>query len=180
MARRYGAEVVWFPFDLHPEYPPEGIARAVLYARYGGDAHVAKLAETFARAGLPPYNPPPEVVPNTRDALRLTELARELGLHGAFHDRLMDAYWSEACDIGDHDELRRLAGETGLDPAEVEDVLAGDRFLGDVLASTRDAQSIGINGIPGFLLDRRLVLTGAYPLEVFDQAFAQLGIEPAA
>jgi predicted DsbA family dithiol-disulfide isomerase len=35
-------------------------------------------------------------------------------------------------------------------------------------------QSIGINAIPAFLLDRRLIVLGAQPLETFQHAFAQL------
>jgi predicted DsbA family dithiol-disulfide isomerase len=88
----------------------------------------------------------------------------------------MDAYWAEGVDIGDPGELRRLAAEAGLPAAEVERTLADpDAFLERVLDSTRQAQSIGINGIPGFLLDRRLLVLGAHPREVFRQAFAQLG-----
>jgi len=116
-----------------------------------------------------------DVVPNTRLALRLTELAREHGLHEPFHDRLMQAYWEERVDIGDADELRRLAAEVGLAPDDVEQTIAdGDAYLDLVLGSTRQAQSIGVNGIPAFLLDRRLLVLGAQPLEVFEQAFAQL------
>jgi predicted DsbA family dithiol-disulfide isomerase len=88
----------------------------------------------------------------------------------------MDAYWSEATDIGDADELRRLAAEVGLDTDDVERVLAdASAYLDVVEASTREAQSIGINAIPAFLLDRRLIVLGAQPLEVFEQAFAELG-----
>lgn len=163
-AERFGAEVTWFPFDLHPEYPPEGKPRDPGWRARG--------EELFAGHGLV-YNPPP-VAPNTRTALRLTELAREQGFHAAFHDRLMEAYWTAAADIGDHDILRRLAVEVGLHAAEVEDTLASDRFLDIVLASTRQAQQIGISGIPGFLLDERLLVLGAQPREVFEQAFAQL------
>ena len=116
-----------------------------------------------------------DTVPNTKLALRLTELARERGLHAAFHDRLMDAYWSEATNLGDPDELRRLAGDVGLDAAEVERVIADpSAFLDVVEGSTRQAQSIGINAIPAFLLDRRLIVLGAQPVEVFRQAFDQL------
>ena len=50
-------------------------------------------------------------------ALRVTELARERGLHAAVHDRLMDAYWAEGRNIGDPAELRSLAVEAGLDGA---------------------------------------------------------------
>jgi predicted DsbA family dithiol-disulfide isomerase len=85
----------------------------------------------------------------------------------------MDAYWSEATDIGDPDELRRLAAEVGLGPDDVERVIADpSAFLDVVEASTRQAQSIGINAIPAFLLDRRLIVLGAQPLEVFRNAFA--------
>ena len=52
------------------------------------------MARRFEAAGLE-YNPNPEVVPNTMDALRLTELARDLGRHGDIHDRVMDAYWRD-------------------------------------------------------------------------------------
>ncbi len=132
------------------------------------------MRDRFAGAGLA-YAPPPEIVPNTRTALRLTELARDRELHEPFHDRLMDAYWAESVDIGDAGELRRLAAEVGLDAGEVEDAIAdGDAFLQRVLDSTRQAQSIGITGIPAFLLDRRLLVLGAQPREAFEQAFAQI------
>jgi predicted DsbA family dithiol-disulfide isomerase len=122
---------------------------------------------------------PAERISNTRDALRLSELARDRGLHDPFHDRLMDAFWAEGRDLSDHDVLRGLAAGVGLDAAEVEDVLASDAYLERVLASTREAQSIGINGIPAFLLDGRLLVLGAHPPETFERAFEQLGVAPA-
>lgn len=131
------------------------------------------LRELFASRGLD-YNPHPELVPSSLAALRLGELARDRGLHDAFHDRVMDAYWAEARDIGDADELRALAAEIGLPGDDVEEVLAGDRYADRVRASTEQAASIGIGGVPGFLLDRRLLVVGAHPEPVFEQAFARL------
>src|SRR4051794_2707914 len=113
MRRRFGAQVTWLPFDLHPEYPPGGLPRQQLLNRYG-PGMTGQVGDMFERAGLT-YNPNPEVVPNTRLALRLTELARDRGLHDSVHDRLMDAYWEEARDIGDPVTLRELAAEAGLD-----------------------------------------------------------------
>jgi predicted DsbA family dithiol-disulfide isomerase len=168
--------VTWLPFDLHPEYPPEGIPREQLHARYGSSFH-DRLKERFGAEGLA-YDPPPEVVPNTMRALRVTELARERGLHGAVHDRLMDAYWAEGRNIGDPQELRSLAMEGGLDGAEVDDVLAGDAYRDRVSALTQQAVSIGITGVPGFLLERRLLVLGAQPREVFERAFEQLSATP--
>jgi predicted DsbA family dithiol-disulfide isomerase len=172
--REFDAATVWLPFDLHPEYPPEGIPLVELHRRYGiGVGDRDPLIDRFALAGLE-YNRP-EIVPNTRLALRLTELARERGLQERFHDRLMDAYWAEATDIGDPDELRRLAAEAGLDGADVERVIDDPAaYLDTVEASTTSAVSIGINAIPGFLLDERLIVLGAQPLEVFRRAFDEL------
>ena len=120
------------------------------------------------------YNPNPDVVPNSMRALRLTELARDLGRHGSAHDRLMDAYWSEAQDIGDTDVLRRLALEVGLPAEDVDEVLVGERYRERVEASTRQAASIGATAVPAFLLDRRLLVLGAQSEELFEQAFARL------
>ena len=170
--------MTWLPFDLHPEYPPGGIPREELNARYGA-SHQDWMRKRFADEGLV-YNPPPDVVPNTMSALRVTELARERGLHQAVHDRLMDAYWSEAQNIGDEDVTRDLAVEAGLDGADVDEVLAGDQFRDRVQGLTGQAVSIGITGVPGFLLDRRLLVLGAQPRQVFEQAFAQVGVKEEA
>ena len=163
--------MTWLPFDLHPEYPPQGIPKAELKRRYGQGVDDF-LAGRFAEAGLP--FAPAERVPNSRAALRLTELARDEGLHEPFHDRLMDAYWAEARDLGDPEVLRELAAVAGLPAARVEQVLAGDDYLDRVEALTQQAASLGVSGIPAFLLDRRLLVLGAQPREVFERAVAQL------
>ncbi len=90
------------------------------------------------------------------------------------HDRLMDAYWAEAQNIGDADVLRTLAGDAGLPADEVDDVLGSDRYRDRVVDSTRQAVSVGANAVPAFVLDQRLLVLGAQPEDVFEQAFAQL------
>jgi predicted DsbA family dithiol-disulfide isomerase len=170
MRDQHGAVLTWLPFDLHPEYPPEGIPRAQLHARYGeaGDRHVRAM---FEEAGLR-YNPHPEIVPNSGKALRLAELARDHDRHDEFHDRAMDAYWDDARNIGDEDELRTLAADVGLLADDVERVLAGDEYAERVEVSTQQAASLGISGIPAFLVDSRLLVLGAQPPDVFERALA--------
>ena len=84
----------------------------------------------------------------------------------------MDAYWKSGVDLTAHEELRRLAHD--LPPDEVERVLTTEAYRDRVHASTAEAQSIGINGIPAWLIDGRLLVPGAQPREVFRHAFAQL------
>ena len=133
----------------------------------------SQLRSFFRARGLE-YNPHPEVVPNSKRALRLTELARDLGRHEETHDRLMDAYWREAQDLGDPDVLRALAAELELPADEVEDVLAGDRYADRIAASTAHAVGLGANAVPAFLLARRLLVLGAQPEETFERAWEQL------
>jgi predicted DsbA family dithiol-disulfide isomerase len=164
--------VVWLPFDLHPEYPPEGLPRERLLARYG-PAMTERVRSFLGSRGLE-YNPNPDVVPNSMRALQLSELARDLGRHAAVHGRLMDAYWSEGQNVGDVDVLRRLASGLELPAADVEEVLRGERYRDRIADSTRQAVSIGANAVPAFLLDRRLLVLGAQPEELFEQAFERL------
>jgi predicted DsbA family dithiol-disulfide isomerase len=162
MAERFGARVEWLPFDLHPEYPPEGVPR--------GPERRERVAALFEPHGL--VANPPDVAPRSFDALRLTEHARAQELHAPFHDRLMDAYWAEGQNIGDQAVLEALAAEVGL--AGAAEVLAGDRYADDVRRATAQAHGLGIDGIPAFLLDRKLIVLGAHPRETFEQAFARL------
>ena len=172
MGRQLGAQVTWLPFDLHPEYPPEGLPRQQLLARYG-PGMTERVREFFAARGLD-YNPHPEIVPNSMRAQQLTELARDLGRHEAVHDRIMDAYWSEAQNIADPDVLRGLAAKLKLPAEDVEEVLTTDRYRDRIVDSTRQAVSVGANAVPAFVLDRRLLVLGAQPNETFEHAFAQL------
>jgi predicted DsbA family dithiol-disulfide isomerase len=164
--------VQWLPFDLHPEYPPEGIPRTELNSRYPADAR-ARVRAMVEAAGFT-YDPPPDVVPNSRNALQVTELARDRGLHEPVHSRLMHAYWSEGADIGAEQTLVELVGEAGLDREEARAALADGRYAERVQASTREANRHGINAIPAFVLGESLLVLGAQPEELFERAVEQI------
>jgi predicted DsbA family dithiol-disulfide isomerase len=126
------------------------------------------------------YGPSPKL-PNTLHALQVTELARDRDLHEPVHTRLMHAYWSEGADLGDDEVLLDLVAGVGLERSEVAETIAEGRYSERVTASTQEANRIGINAIPAFVLGRRLLVLGAQPEELFVQAVGQLrsGPEPA-
>ena len=138
---------------------------------------MANVKEQIEASGYV-YNPPPDVVPNSLKALELTELAREVGLHEEVHNRLMHAYWSEAANIADLDVLLGLCEEAGLDRNEAIEALTEKRFRERIHSATREANKIGITGVPAFVLDQRLLLVGAYPHDMFERAFEQLAQTP--
>jgi predicted DsbA family dithiol-disulfide isomerase len=69
--------------------------------------------------------------------------------------------------------LRALAAEAGVENPDA--AFEDDAYRQRVLDSTAQAHAIGVTGVPGFLLDRRLLVLGAQPHVVFEQAFARLG-----
>src|SRR4051794_34581776 len=102
LEREYGAEIEWLPFDLHPEYPPEGIAIEDLERQYGRELRSGQ-ARMFDEAGLP--HTTRTRLPRSHAALNVAELARERGVHTELHKRLMTAFWAEDRDISDPDVL---------------------------------------------------------------------------
>jgi len=90
----------------------------------------------------------------------------------------MRAYWEEGLDIGDPDVLHALAAELGL--ADAEASIDGDLHEELIARATAQAHAIGIAAIPAFLLDGRLIVLGAQPDRVFEQAFAQLALPDVA
>ena len=104
----------------------------------------------------------------------MTELARDVGLHDPVHTRLMHAYWSERKDLGDDETLLDLVAEVGLDRDQAATVIAEGRYADRIAASTQEANRVGIHAIPAFILGGRLVVMGAQPEELFEQAVAQL------
>jgi predicted DsbA family dithiol-disulfide isomerase len=172
LERRFGAKVDWLPFDLHPEYPPEGITRAELETRYPADAQ-ARVRAMIESAGFR-YNPPADVVPNSQKALQVTELARDRGLHEPVHSGLMHAYWTEGVDIGDEETLLDLAAGAGVDRVEAAAALEEGRYAERVQASTLAANRQGVHAIPAFVLEDRLLVLGAQPEALFERAVEQL------
>jgi predicted DsbA family dithiol-disulfide isomerase len=176
LERRFGAQIEWRPFDLHPEYPPEGIPRAELERRYG--AGLAKRhAAMFEEAGLP-HSEAIDKLPNSRRALMLAELARERGVFDVMHRRLFDAFWARGLDIGDERVLRAEGAAAGLDEGEIVDALQDPRYLERVVAETDAALGLGVGGVPAWVIDQRVLVPGAQPHDVFARVLERLGHSP--
>jgi predicted DsbA family dithiol-disulfide isomerase len=131
----------------------------------------------FEQAGLP-HAEPLEKVPNSRGALMLAELARDRGAFDELHPRLFDAYWAKGLDIGDERVLVQEGGAVGLEESEIVDVLRDGRYLGRIEAETQAAIELGAGGVPAWVIDRRLLVPGAQPRDVFARVLERMGHAP--
>jgi predicted DsbA family dithiol-disulfide isomerase len=114
---------------------------------------------------------------NTFDAHRLLHLALARGLQRPLKERLGRAYFTDGEPIGEHATLRRAAVDVGLDPAEVDEVLAGDAYAEDVRADIAAAHQMDVTGVPFFVVDGRLGLSGAQPPEVLGKVLERAWAE---
>jgi predicted DsbA family dithiol-disulfide isomerase len=171
--------VVYRSFQLDPARPKgETLKRRdMLMAKYrlSADQVAAmdvRMEQTAAAEGLE-YHLDDGVTGNTFDAHRLLHLAGERGLQDAVVERFFRAYFSERRSLFDDGSLTALAVEAGLDPSEVRDVLGSDRYGQAVSADAREAQTLGANGVPFFMIDRRFGVSGAQATEVFAQVLTR-------
>jgi predicted DsbA family dithiol-disulfide isomerase len=161
--------VRWRPFFLNPAMPPEGMDRATYVSRKfgGGASQVYRRIEESGRADgvVFAFDRMPRT-PNTLLVHRLILLAEEQGKEDALIRLLFRALFEEGRDVGRIDVLTEVAGQAGLDRAEVGTFLQGDRLAAEVHEAQAQAQRLGIRGVPVFIVDRQHAVSGAQPPEI--------------
>ncbi len=174
--------VRWRPFRLDPTIPPEGVARAdYLTAKFGSlealDESHRQLSARGQEEGIAYNFDRITRSPNTMDAHRLVRWAAAEGVQDDMVERLFAAYFSEGLDVGDPAVLADLAADVGLDGGAVAARLAGEEDREMIAAEIENAYRIGVSGVPCYIIDRRLAVTGAHPAEVLVQAIEQAVVE---
>ena len=111
--------------------------------------------------------------PNTFDAHRLIWLAGEQGVQDAVVEALFRAYFTDGRDLSDRATLAAVAVEGGLDAKEVNELLAGDRGAAEVRQWEQKGRRLGISGVPFFVINGKVALSGAQPPEMFRAAIEQ-------
>jgi predicted DsbA family dithiol-disulfide isomerase len=170
---RDDVDVTWHSFELDPSAPREREADLAthLAQKYGMSREEAvarqqQLVDLGRSEGIS-YRFDIARSGNTFDAHRLLHLAATHDRQGELKERLLRAYHVEGEPIGDPATLERLAVEVGLPPTEVREVLSGDRYAAEVREDERLAASFGAGGVPFFVVDRAIGLSGAQSTEVF-------------
>jgi predicted DsbA family dithiol-disulfide isomerase len=171
--------VVWRPFELNPDVPVEGVDRETFMAAKMPDqvrleeSHT-ELERQGVASGIRFRFDLISRVPNTRRSHLLIAHAARRGLQGAVKDRIMRAYFEEGCDIGDSDELVRLATEVGLRAAEARNALILRAGQDGVVAAERHAAVLGITGVPTYIFDGQYTISGAQEVGTLARVFDQV------
>jgi len=170
--------VTWRPFQLNPTMPLEGINRTTyLVAKFGSLEAFGRMEEQLLAAGKEEQIPfafeKIQRTPNTFAAHRLVWYAAQQGRQGKVVETLFRAYFLEGKNIGDLKMLAHVAGEAGLDHGEAESFLASEKGVFEVKAEEAVGRRLGIRGVPYFLLNGTVSISGAQPADIFVSAIGQ-------
>jgi predicted DsbA family dithiol-disulfide isomerase len=153
MKDEFGLELEWRGFQIHPEWPAEGIAADRVYGATDTDARRAAWGRIQAMAesiGL--TMKPPAVLTNSRLALEAAEFACDAGLGESFEERVYRAYFQEGANIGDTELIGDLGAQVGLDRAALSDALASGRYSLKLKNTALVANQRGVSGVPTFFI----------------------------
>ena len=178
LAGRERVRVRWHPFQLNPRHAQGGVSRKEYRtAKFGSWerslALDAQVAEAGRAEGIPFDYARVMRTPNTLDAHRLIGLADTEGIQDAVVEAVFRAYFVEGRDISQTTVLLDVVAEAGLDRKRAETFLNGDEGLAAIRAAEEQARRAGVQGVPYFLINGTLALSGAREPGAFLDAFRQ-------
>lgn len=173
-------EIEYKSFQLMPdaEYTP-GETYAETFAKMKGipeeraKGMFGQVTETAEQAGVE-INYETAKLTNTLDAHRVFQYAKEQGKGTEFFKALYDAHFTNGEVLNDADTLARLSESIGLDGAAVLDVVKSDQYNQDVNVDISQASSLGVQGVPFFLVNDKYSISGAQPVELFQEALEKI------
>ena len=170
-------ELHFQPFELNPGMPPEGAdAAQYLKAKYGmGDEQLAAARATIAARGAAlgfTFGERAHVW-NTFDAHRLLHWAglQSAAAQLAMKRALLKAYHGDSRNPASREVLLDAAAAAGLDAGEAAAVIDDTAcFADEVREAESEWQQAGIRSVPSVVIDRRFLVAGGQPPEVFEDA----------
>ena len=166
-------EIEWKSFLLSPEIktdPTKNIHQFLaehknvsLEEAKSMNDYVAGMA---AQAGLI-YDFDRAIPANSFNAHRFLHFAKQHGKQNKAEEKLFSAYFTEGKNIDDAQTLMLIAIELGLDANELAEAMNNGKFADNVIADIKEAQQIGVRGVPFFVLNRKYAVSGAQETDVF-------------
>ena len=165
--------VRWHTFQLNPEMAPEGIAREdyvrnkfgdradSIYERVAGVGKEVGIAFAFDRIARQPNT----VVPHSLIAVSEPGMAQD-----AMVEAFFKAYFLEGLDLTEASVLMDVAESAGMDRVVAEAHLQNAELHSQTIDSDKAAREMGITGVPFFIFNQQVGLSGAHESETLLEA----------
>lgn len=169
--------VTWHPFQLNPDMPAQGVSRADYLMRKfgeaGGGRNYDRVRAAGAEVGIDFAFDRIEHQPNTLAAHALIGMRAGDPTQGDLVEAIFTAYFIEGRNIGDRDTLVAIVAPFGLTAADVDRAFDDEATRAQTREADERARAIGVQGVPFFIFDRRLAVSGAQDPAVLAGAMQQ-------
>ncbi|SFN54204.1 DsbA family oxidoreductase [Proteiniclasticum ruminis] len=168
-------EVIHRSYELDPNSSRTESMNSVeaLAKKYGFTKEEAKNrmsgVEDMAKRENLPMNIFSAIGASTHDLHRLIYLAKETGKDSALLEAFYRAHFVDGIALNERDEVLKITENVGLKEEEVLEVLESDRYEENIAEDRAMASSLGITGVPFFVVDGKYGVSGAQPKTVFHQ-----------
>lgn len=166
----------WLPFQLNPDLPDQGISRqAYIDSKFGpGAKRTYDRVEGVGRSvGIPFAFDAIKVQPNTLAAHRLLAYGARNGREDETAEELFKAYFLEGAVLTNPSVLADIGTRAGLERAALEHYLASDEDRDEILGADNNARQMGVNGVPFFIFNRKVAVSGAHEPETLLEAMQE-------
>ncbi|MFS1516276.1 DsbA family oxidoreductase [Bacillus sp. SM2101] len=167
------ADVSYKSFELDPNSPRDTnlSIHEIIANKYGVSIEQAKqnnegIRKRAEEVGLD-FRFENMLPTNTFEAHRLAKYASVVGKEEELTEKLLKAYFTDSKHIGDHSTLLDIAEDVGLDREQAKSVLESEQYKDEVRSDESEARSIGVQGVPFFVINDKYAISGAQPTEVF-------------
>jgi predicted DsbA family dithiol-disulfide isomerase len=176
----FDLELDWRGFQIHPEWPAEGMPAAQWRTGMDADTRRVVWERIQGMAAAASFEmKAPETLTNSRLALEAAEFAKEAGAGEAFEERVYRAYFYEGRNIGSQAVLGELAEDVGLARADLDLAIESNRYSLRLKNNALVAHRNGVSGVPTFFIGD-YPLVGAQTEEVMRQILQRVSQRPAA
>ena len=166
-------QITWKSYQLSPDMvtDPKKNINQFLAEHKGISVEEAKRMNEYvtgmaAQVGLT-YNFDKTIVANSFNAHRFAHFAKQFGKQDEAEEALFAAYFKEGKNLDDYSVLIEMGKEIGLDPAALKVALESGAYADDVRTDIREAEQLGLRGVPFFVFDRKYGVSGAQDSRVF-------------
>jgi predicted DsbA family dithiol-disulfide isomerase len=169
-------EVHWHTFQLNPDLAPEGMARTdYVSQKFGNEAGsiYERVSSVGKEVGIPFAFDKIVRQPNTVVAHSLIAVSEPGMVQGAMVEAFFKAYFLEGRDLTEAAVLIEVAESAGMERALAEAHLQNSDLHSQTIDSDKAAREMGITGVPFFIFNRQVGLSGAHEAETLLQGMVE-------
>lgn len=179
LQNEYEVDITYLPFQLSPDTPADGEnMKQRLIEKFGGEERfhqiINQVSEVAAKEGLKFDLENQEITPNTHPLHRVVWYAQKQGKQLEMVESFFKAYFEDALDLSQNENVIKLAGSIGLNQQEISNLLSSDSGKPEIDQLFYQNRLMGISSVPYYIINEKYSISGAQPTELFLEALPKI------